>query len=129
MSLVHCGVDTWVAVALLGAKDPALDTDEVLDEAGAVTEADVAGDVLGGIEWLFAPNPEVALLHPASAAPEMSTKAISCALLRIIGRSLVRRPVDFVHAIVQEASCDLRNTSRAGHRHDPMIDAILRSRT
>ena len=52
------------------------------------------------------------------AAPAMSTNAVSCALLRIIGLSLARNPVDFVHVIVQETRRDPRNTAlRHVHEH------------
>jgi hypothetical protein len=88
MSLVHGGVDTWVAVAVFEAGELALDAVEVVDETDALGEAgepDEAGEVFGVLDALCAPDPEVALLHPASAAPAMSTNAVSCALLRIIG--------------------------------------------
>ena len=113
MSLVHGGVDTWVAVAVFEAEELALDAEEVVDGTDALGEA-----VLGVLDVLCAPDPEVALLHPASAAPAMNTNAVSCALLRIIGLSIARNPVDFVHVIVQETRRDPRNTAfRHVHEH------------
>jgi len=81
MSLVHRGVDC-VAVAVLEAEELALDAEEAVDGTEALGNA-----VLGVLDVLCAPDPEVALLHPASAAP--ATNAVRCALLRIIGLSLL----------------------------------------
>jgi hypothetical protein len=93
MSLVHCGVDTWVALALLGVDELALDAEGAVDETCAVAEAGEAGRVL---DVPCAPDPEVALLHPASAAPTMTTNAVSCALLSMICVPLLGiDPVDF----------------------------------
>jgi len=83
MSLVHRGVDC-VAVAVLEAEELALDAEEAVDGTEALGDA-----VLGVLDVLCAPDPEVALLHPASAAPAMNTNAVSCALLRIIGLPLL----------------------------------------
>ena len=91
MSLVHGGVETWVAAVVFEAEELALDAEEVVDGTDALADAvepDEAGEVLGVLDVLCAPDPEVALLHPASA-PAMSTNAASCALVRIIGRPLL----------------------------------------
>jgi hypothetical protein len=112
MSLVHGGVDTWVAVVVFGAEVLALDAETVVGGTDVLWEAvepdeEVLG-VLGVLDALCAPDPGVVLLHPASAAPATSTNAVSCALLRIIGLPLAWTPVDFVHVIVQEARPDPR---------------------
>jgi hypothetical protein len=96
MSLVHCGIDTGVAVLLLGAEVLGLGTEDVVGETDAVGGAvvtDEEGEVLGEVgvvelpEVLWAPKPEVELLHPASAATAMNMYPVSCACLRIIGLS------------------------------------------
>jgi hypothetical protein len=82
MSLVHCGVDAWVAVAALVALlDAAVDGTEPL--LGSVEDE----AVLGVVDELCVPDPEVVLEHPASAAPATSTDTVSCAPRRIIALS------------------------------------------
>ena len=90
MSLVHIGVDAWVVVAVLeaGAEVLALDAEEVVDgtEAlGEVVEPEEAGDVV--VDALCVPDPEVALVHPASATPATSVHTVSRELQRIIDLS------------------------------------------
>ncbi|HEY2166322.1 MAG TPA: hypothetical protein VGH01_04085 [Jatrophihabitantaceae bacterium] len=92
MSLVHCGVDAWVAVAALVALlDAAVDGTEPL--LGRVETEDEA--VFGVVDELCVPDPEVVLEHPASAAPATSTDTVSCAPRRIIALSS-SGPDDFV---------------------------------
>ena len=89
MSLVHGGAETCVAVAVFEAEElaPEVVVDGTDGLGGAVEPDAVEG--LGVLDVLRAPDPEVELPHPASAAPVMSTNAASRALLRIIGRPLL----------------------------------------
>ncbi len=84
MSLVHIGVDAWVVVAVLKAG-----AEEVVDGTalGEVFEPEEAGDVLGVVDVLRVPDPEVALVHPASATPTTSAHTVSRELRRIIDLS------------------------------------------
>ena len=120
MSLVHGGVETWVVVAAFEAEGLALDAEEVVGGTDAPAEAvepDEAGVVLGVLDVLCAPDPEVALLHPVSAAPAMSTNAVSCALLRIIGLPLLgTQSTSFT------SSCRRRGATRDGQPFDTFMN-------
>lgn len=80
MSLVHGGGDVWGAVVVreagvlvLGAADVVVGPSVGL---GPV-EVDVAGEVLGIVDVLGVPDPVVALVHPARAAPATSVQSLS----------------------------------------------------
>ena len=102
MSLVHGGVDTWVAVA--GLEAVGLGAGEVVDGAvlEEVADPDEVSVGLGVADVLCVPDPEVELVHPASAAPAIRALTASCALRRIIGLSLSRNPDVFVPVIMEE---------------------------
>lgn len=95
MSLVHSGGDAWDAVAVREAGTEALprDAEDVVvdrtEAPGEPVEREEAGDVLGVADALCVPDPEVALVHPASAPPATSAKTVSCELQRIIASAFL----------------------------------------
>lgn len=90
MSLVHCAMDTWVAVVLVGVEEPTLNAEVVVEDTDVMGEAVEPAEVRAALravvvlEGPWAPEPEVALPHPTSATAAATAETASCTLLRII---------------------------------------------
>ncbi|MDP9092674.1 MAG: hypothetical protein M3N95_06965 [Actinomycetota bacterium] len=93
-------------MAVLEAETAGVGAEEVVDGAEVLGAAGEADGVLRVVDARCAPNPDVVLEHPASAAQTTSAKAVSCTLWRIIVSPFPRNPNGFVHVIVQETRRD-----------------------